>query len=88
MVEQTEPYVIKDGYSVAIEKAIVVCKDCDAEIYLCQYCEDYLFIGSKIICALDGFHYHEDCFAEMKSERDDDGDDERNPNEHEDYGVE
>jgi len=67
MVEQKQ-FEFKDEHTEVIEKPTLICKECEGEVCKCQDCDEYFEKGDKIVCAVDSYHYCEQCFEDMREE--------------------
>lgn len=47
--------------TIVIPSNYFKCKECDADIYICDECGEYFTDGQFIICE-DGNHYCEECY--------------------------
>ena len=50
--------------TAAEQSQIVICENCEENIYQCDRCREYLIPGMKIYCDEDGKHYCPDCYDE------------------------
>ena len=52
--------------AVAVERTILSCQLCGAEVDICYGCGEYFTPGDTMICTNDATHYHESCWTEKK----------------------
>ena len=50
----------------AKEVSRLECSICDAEIYTCKECGEYLHADDDVLCGDDGEHYCTDCVQTVK----------------------